>query len=484
MASSMTEGAFFYDVFLLTILVVPLYMTCTEFENSVRISLEKCLLELGTCIDRASRMGVAVSGGADSISLLVSLESILKHTGCTLYAVTVNHNLREEEETSGDAAFVEKTCRELGVECFRFDVERGLIVAGQIKNKSSLEDEARKVRYGVFKRFIEEKNLSCLCLAHNRNDDVETVTMRFLQGSSVLSGIPSVREKYIRPLLGISRKEIEMYLFQKKIGFRIDSTNSDSSFYRNRIRNKIIPCLDEFVPGWQKSVLMLSKKNRIDDDFMKAEAEMSLSKIGYEKKGNESSFDAVEFYALHKAVRIRILQKISFESKADDRISWNFIEKCSEIDFMNEKKSSCAGLEFSIEGRIFFIRKKKLRVSDSGFCHIVEENCTLSVSGVDVFVRKAGHSVELSSVHDRIVLEGLNFPFLIRSRQLNDFVKCADKTYRSVSKIFDDWKVREKKNLIPIVQRLSPSEETYPLEICCIWGSILGFKNWIVRNEK
>ena len=160
-----------------------------DFEKKVSRGLAECGVNLFA--DKSAPVGVAVSGGADSVSLLVSLVHICKNPG-KIIAVTVNHNLRSEEESGGDAVFVEKLCSSLGVKCRRFDVPRGKILSEAKKNGSGVEDAARKIRYSCFEKFIQETGSSFLCLAHNRNDRIETVVMRFMQGAgtSSLAGIP------------------------------------------------------------------------------------------------------------------------------------------------------------------------------------------------------------------------------------------------------------------------------------------------------
>ena len=157
-----------------------------SFENKVKKGLERC----GICIEELKRsclpLGIAVSGGADSLSLLVSLARIFNKS-IPLKVITINHNIRRYEESRGDADFVKALCEKLALEgaavsCKIVEIERNLISSQAAAEKTSVEDSARSFRYKAFEKFIDEEGLCALCLAHTQNDQLETVLMRFLQG--------------------------------------------------------------------------------------------------------------------------------------------------------------------------------------------------------------------------------------------------------------------------------------------------------------
>ena len=157
-----------------------------QFEHKVAHSLVYCLDQAGIVLSADSCIGVAVSGGADSVSLLYALKAVAP---CALAGVTVNHNLRGDEGNQ-DALFVLRLCEKLGVECTRYDIPAGKIEQVARDSSISLEAAARKERYRCFDAFIAQKGLCALCLAHNREDQLETVLMRFLQGSSAFGQYP------------------------------------------------------------------------------------------------------------------------------------------------------------------------------------------------------------------------------------------------------------------------------------------------------
>ena len=128
-----------------------------DFQAKVLENLNLCLTKLKTNLESCSCAGVAVSGGADSISLLVALKKILN---IQVKAVTVNHNIRSGEESSADADYVESVCRSLGVKCVRYNIAPGEIFSLAKNLKTSVEDAARKIRYEKFSDFIETEKIS------------------------------------------------------------------------------------------------------------------------------------------------------------------------------------------------------------------------------------------------------------------------------------------------------------------------------------
>ena len=153
-----------------------------------------------------------------------------------------------------------------------------------------------------------EKNLEYLCLAHNQNDQIETLVMRFLQGSSgnAVLGILNRREEYIRPLLEINRSQIEEYLKEKNLSWQTDSSNFDTKYLRNKIRHKVIPLLDEEFPGWQKAVLSGAEKQVEDKIFI----QKLLDGINIEKTSDGNSVTVKDFFSLPMGMQVQLLLEI------------------------------------------------------------------------------------------------------------------------------------------------------------------------------
>ncbi len=187
-----------------------------------------------------------VSGGADSVCLLLILAKLSGEIGFDLKVVHVHHGMREDADK--DAAYVEELCKKLGVAFFLKKVD----MPGYAKeNGLSLEEAGRKLRYRAFEEALDKQNEDKykIAVAHNCNDKAETFLFNLFRGSGLkgLGSIRPVRDNIIRPLLCLERSEIEAYLEQEKTGFCIDKTNDDDTYTRNKIRHHILAYANEQI---------------------------------------------------------------------------------------------------------------------------------------------------------------------------------------------------------------------------------------------
>lgn len=199
---------------------------------------------------------VAVSGGADSMALLHLFLVAMPVLQCRKVGVVhCNFGLRGEE-SDGDEAFVREVCRELGIACHvrRFDTRA---VSGEWKK--SIEETARHLRYAFFEELLEREGYCRLATGHHGDDNAETMLFNLFRGSSVsaMQGIRRVRGSIVRPLLSFRRQELLMYLAEKGITSRTDSSNLGSAHDRNFIRNRVVPLIEErfrnkLVPSLQR----------------------------------------------------------------------------------------------------------------------------------------------------------------------------------------------------------------------------------------
>jgi tRNA(Ile)-lysidine synthase len=202
-------------------------MVC-DLETQVKNSL----VRLG--VTTGSRVGVAVSGGVDSMTLLFCLCGLREQMNLEITAYHMEHGIRAESES--DMRFVMAQCEALGVPCI---VGRADVPSLAAKRRVSVETAARDARYA----FFDAQEADFIATAHQRDDMAETVLMNLLRGSGLagLAGIPERRGRYIRPLLGVSRRQIEAYAKQNGIETVKDATNDDASYTRNYIRKELLP---------------------------------------------------------------------------------------------------------------------------------------------------------------------------------------------------------------------------------------------------
>lgn len=194
-------------------------------------------------IEPGMRVLAGVSGGADSVCLLYVLKEYQKRIPFELRVVHVEHGLRGEESLE-DAAFVEEMCRGLGISCQI--VQAGVRQLAQEENLS-LEEAGRAERYRIFEEIREAQGAQRIAVAHNQNDQAETVLWNLARGSGLrgLGGIRPVRDEIIRPLLFTSREHIEELLREAGLSWRTDRTNLEQDYTRNKVRLSLLPRMQQ-----------------------------------------------------------------------------------------------------------------------------------------------------------------------------------------------------------------------------------------------
>jgi len=220
---------------------------------------------------------LGVSGGADSMALLMSLNALRHDLGVQIEVLHFNHRLRPE--SSKDEDFVRTWCGKLNI-----PLVTGQRSGGKIEHLS--EDEARQMRFGFFIKTARKRRAQVVALAHTRNDLAETVLMRLLRGSG-LYGLRAIGLKrsiegidFVRPLMEMDRAEIESYLKAKKVSFCTDATNRQTVYERNKVRLKLLPLLArEYNPQITKVLVDLAATSVEDYDFVSRHAKRQFDKL-------------------------------------------------------------------------------------------------------------------------------------------------------------------------------------------------------------
>jgi tRNA(Ile)-lysidine synthase len=227
---------------------------------------------------------VTVSGGADSTAMLAALGALRDRSGpksaaaFELYCLHVEHGIRPADESQGDALAVKALCADLGIPCRVVSIAPGRIARIAKERGIGIEAAARLYRHRAWNREARRIGAAAILVAHTRDDALETTLMRFLRGSGPagLAAMPRSRGMILRPILDRRRAEVLAYLAERGLPYRTDSTNADPVFLRNRIRHKLIPCLDEFFPQWRRTLPELAETQRMAADFLAGEAAARL----------------------------------------------------------------------------------------------------------------------------------------------------------------------------------------------------------------
>ena len=459
-----------------------------EFEKKVKDKLDE-ILQCETSGGAYPPIGVAVSGGADSIALLLSMSEIIS----PLYVITVNHNIRPAAECAGDVDFVLEVCEELrkrgrDVICEAVELERGAVAQEAERRGGGIEEAARYLRYAAFEKFVAERGLCVLCTAHNMNDQLETVLMRFLQGSpaEAAGGIRARREIGVsgsviaRPLLDISRTEIESYVQGRGFTWRTDKTNFETDYLRNRIRLNLVPFLNEQFPGWQKSVLSGADKACEDAELIFSCVEKVPVSAGPD---GEVEISLNEFKSSPIAVQRRLILSACNKAGERARIPNQFIKDVlSTVCQSDGFTKHFAGIDIILKKNRLFVKKHTEINTDLVFSDIIEKTGLFEFpfGNLDVFNYREQDGKKFVTVcaGESSIAENIALPFCIRNVRLGDMVLCADGSLKKVSDVFSDWHVApEKKGLIPVIQLLNEKSQG----IKAILGGFLGYKDWIVK---
>ena len=311
---------------------------------------------------------VGLSGGPDSvclISILAELQSFLEIR--SLHAVQINHGLRGAE-SEADQSRAEEIAAAVGA---TFDRVRYNVREIAEEEGAGEEETGRRLRYAAFERFRQQYDARRIAVAHNRNDQAETVLMRLLRGTGIrgLSGIDWIRADgvVIRPLLGTGRDEIESYCRERKLEPRIDSTNLQPVYTRNRVRLELLPRLErDYNPKLQEALFRLAEQAGEIDDFVRAAAVTYLdggtgADGGKRWREEDSSLDPEGYGGLHPAAAGRTVLEILDRIGAARNITADGIDRISRV-IRSQKEPMETDITdgFYVRkmyGRVFFLRR-------------------------------------------------------------------------------------------------------------------------------
>jgi len=276
-------------------------------------------------IRKGDKILIGVSGGPDSLALLLQLFRLKTKLGLTLHVAHLDHGLRKD--SASDALFVKKWAKKLNIPISITRLNPNLI-----KKKGSLEELCRQARLDFFIKTAKSIKANKIALGHNLDDQAETVLMRLLRGTGLygLSGISPIRKiqgaTFIRPLLETPRLEIDKFLKRKKIKARIDSTNKEEVFYRNKIRHNLLPLLKkQYNKNIVEVLANLAESASYDYEYLDQAAKRSL-------KGNSLRLNIKEVMKLHPAIlRLKIRQSIAYLQGDTRRINFQHIKEIENL---------------------------------------------------------------------------------------------------------------------------------------------------------
>lgn len=423
-------------------------------------------------IEKGDNIIVGVSGGPDSMALLYSLYKLKGDLGFNIIVAHVNHGTRGED-SDRDQDFVEKIAEKLNLDCYKKKVS---MVDYAKKYKLSEEEAGRKLRYDFFKEIMNKYENSKIAVAHNLNDQSETVLMRIIRGTGIdgLKGIEIFTNKIIRPLLNIRRSEIEAYIMSNNIGTVLDHTNFLPIYTRNKMRLELIPYIEEnFNKNIIDALWRLSKIAENENDLIEGIVEENY-KIMLKSRGNEGIIlDGALFKEKHICIQTRVIRKaISDLLGSGQGYGEEHINMILNL-FTEGKTGKKLDLPHNIIAYIdyeFLVIKKAQRKKKEGYeyrlnigdNHILEKNINIKLELVDRKQELRESKYVKFYDYDQIVGD-----IYIRNRQIGDkFSPYGMSGSKKIKDIFIDDKIsREDRDEIPL---LSDDENI-------LW--IIGYRN-------
>lgn len=286
---------------------------------------------------------VALSGGPDSVCLLYFLNTLKKEFKLNLFCAHLDHKIRNDSYK--DLLFTRKLAQKLRIPFFGAELN-----INDIKKNCSLEETARKARYDFLFKTADKTKSAKIALGHTKDDQAETVLMRLLRGSGLygLSAISPKRKiaKYtlIRPLLDITKKEILNYLKSRKLKYCLDYTNKQDIYFRNRIRNRLIPELKKYNRNIADVLSNTAESVGLDYEYLKNEAKKYFKKTARLKGARKITLNTEKLLKLHPALK-RMIFRLSIETLKGNlrRIDWRHIKELEDL-LENRKIGSIVNL--------------------------------------------------------------------------------------------------------------------------------------------
>ena len=257
-------------------------------------------------IQGGDKLVLGVSGGPDSISMLNILNEIKEKWQFQIYVAHINHMIRKEADD--DEIYVQQYCEKNNIQFF---VKR--VNVQEIANiqKMGTEEAGRNIRYEFFEEVLQKVGANKIAIAHNKNDKIETIVMNLFRGSGLsgLKGIEPIREqRIIRPLIECERQEIEQYCEQYKLEPRIDKTNFENDYTRNKIRNIVIPYIkNEFNPNIIETMDRLSQVATEESNYIELQVEKIYQKLLIERSQKQIILKLKEFNQQEKVIKKRLI---------------------------------------------------------------------------------------------------------------------------------------------------------------------------------
>ncbi|MBQ8301108.1 MAG: tRNA lysidine(34) synthetase TilS [Clostridia bacterium] len=400
-------------------------------------------------LNKGDKVLIGLSGGADSVCLTYALCALKEELGIEIAAAHLNHGIRGEEALR-DEVFAQRFSATLGIKCHIRTADIPHIAQ---QNEISEETAGRNARYEFFDELCKEFGYTKIATAHNKNDNAETILMNFMRGSGItgLCGIPFSRDNIIRPIINVSRYDIEKYCNENNLEYVTDSTNLTDEYTRNKVRNVLIPLIQkEFNSNFINTITDNSMLIKADCEYIEKQALETYRKIV-----KNSSVEISELLSSDISISrrvIRLMLKNIYGSL--DGISAGYINDVLSI--LSKQSGTSINLVDNVIARIEYGKLIIERISGNNTVTFEYEfSCD-----DERYISEIGKNVVISKVDtrnkDSAVYIGTDYDkkIIIRNRRSGDkFYPFGMNGSKKVKEYFIDKKIpKDKRGLVPIIE--------------------------------
>ena len=411
-------------------------------------------------IQKGDKIVVGLSGGPDSVCLLHILSRLKEELDLEIYAAHLNHQIRGIEAQK-DAFYISKLCEEMGITFFIKSIN---VPEYCEKNGVSIEEGARKLRYEMFYEIKNNTRANKIAIGHNLNDQAETILMRMMRGTGLqgLKGIEYIRDGVIiRPILDIERNDIEEYCKQNKLNPRIDKTNLESIYTRNKIRLELIPYMkDNFNSNIIESIVRMGNSLRSDNDYIESEALIKFKEVS-NIKSDSVELNLNPYINLHNSMKVRILRNSIKHILGDT----NFIDQRHIDDIIELEDESKIDKVINLPRGIYVYRKKnsiiltnkEIVIEEIEFCYNIPSNGFIKVKEIGTIIETQVVSIDKykRSKSDKSCkwfdFNKIKGGIVVRNRRSGDKIKLSGGS-KKIKDLFIDIKIpKEDRCKVPVI---------------------------------
>lgn len=426
------------------------------------------------------RILVAFSGGADSLALLILLSELCKTE--SIVALYVNHRLRDEHELAREEQLNTENCTHLAVpliiERLRpHEVQQLAKIRG-----NGIEEAARTLRYRILEKRRIELGFDYIATAHTADDQSETLLMRLLQGagSYSLQGIAEYRDRIVRPILGLTRAEIEEIVRAESLQWSVDSTNTDTRYLRNSVRHTLIPVIAELFPSYRQSLQQVANRSEETMQILQPILQRVLHEA-VEKTEGSVSIDIARLRRYGESVRI-VTERVIYHcwmllnDAEGRRLPYRIVNRiCEMLELPKASQESiCFGETEAQRYEDLFVWRKRSGALAVGYVSAVYLPCTELDGVMELVTGPTQRGAVPMEMRARIGDDTIEPPLVARSCRTGDTIDLVGGRKR-VSDLYAQWHIeRSQRWRIPVLED--------SIGICAVLGAAFGGKDRVATR--